>query len=1076
MNIFGKITYFFITNKKLSLLILIGIVVWGGISFVIIPKQYNPDIVAPSFSIEVDFPSATVDEVYNLVTKPLEDVLNEIPSIDNIYSKSVHGGRSIVVVEFFVGENLEESMIVLRQKISSRIDLSPLGVSKPVITSIDPEDLPIKTLALYSDQIDSVELRKRGFQLRQDLRLIDGVSVVDVFGGQKREFKIVLNLLKMQQSQTSLDEIQNVLARTSLLKDLGLIKAPHQYFHVETEEQATTVEDIENIIVASNFERFLRVKDIATVVEGVQERDSYVHYIKKESSYEDSVFVAISKQKGVNIVTVSKEIDQRLKELMTFKSYLKEVNVDVVKDEGRVADEEISRLIVNLIQAICIVFIVLLIFLNYRAAIIVALSIPLTLLTVIGLGNFFGYTLNRITLFALILSLGLLVDSATVVIENIVRLKNKGKDKAKEVLIPKAVAEVGAGLFLSTLTTVLAFIPMAFVTGMMGPYMGPIPFFVSCALIVSLVFAYTLNPWLAYVFYADKNISNVERKCGFICQILKNLLLVYQRSLELLFSSRRRRIVLLVSCFIVLVIIMAFPVVKLLRFRMLPKADREQVFVYLDLDRGTSIERSKGLSDRVVDVLKKEKNIKSIQSFVGIAPVLDFNGLFRGVSDRQESHTITLKLNLSHPDSRRISSEKLAYNFRKILDKEFGSVKDLKFMIVEDPPGPPVRSTFYVKIKSENPELLYRVADDLQARIEGIEGVEDIDQSAMESNKKFLLYVDKKAAAKSKVSVDSISKELETIFSGRVIGVYHSDYNLEQEYIVMRLSRDVRDNIDDLNQILVANTLGNYIPVSRFVKVMKTVQEDVIVNDDRERTVYIKGEMAKRSVTYAAIDLLKILFDYNIKNSQIQVKKAGLLSVEYLVDGKDELNIEIGGEWDLTVKVFRDLGLAMLVAMILIYFVLVAQFKSFLIPVLISATIPLALIGVIPGFALLFVLGRVYFSATSMIGVIALAGIVVNNAIIFIECVKHVLPQHDSLKDALMDAGVTRMRPILLTSVTTILGSLVIASDPVWSGLAWSIIFGLSLSSLLTLVIFPVMLFEFFDGRWRESEFFGIRQ
>ena len=1066
MNLYGKITEYFIRNKKLSLLILLGIILWGGISFFVMPKQYNPDIVAPAFAINVDFPGATVDEVYHLVTNPMEDAFNEIPEIENIYSKTIHGGKSSVIVEFFVGEDLQMSMITLRQKISSRLNLAPLGISQPSIVSIDPEDLPIKTLALHSDKIFPIELRKIAFKLKEELKHVDGISLVNIIGGRRREIQIILDPLRMQNTKTSLNEIEGALSSTSLLKDLGLIKTKENYYHIETREQATTVEDIKNIVITSNFEQYLRIKDVADVVADEQEHENYVGYFKKGLDFNDAVYIAISKQKGKNIINVSKELDKKLKYLRARRPYLSGVNIDVVKDEGRVADEEISRLVTNLIQAICIVFVVLLSFLNYRAALIVAFSIPITLLTVLAVGNFFGYSLNRITLFALILSLGLLVDSATVVIENIVRNKKSRPQSPKEKLIPQSVAEVGTGLFLSTLTTVLAFIPMLYVTGMMGPYMGPIPFFVSVALIVSLLFAYTLNPWLAYVFCKDTIESGIEKKCGVVCRMSQWTLSAYKNILNALMEKRKNRRMFLGSCIFVLVIVMIFPVVKLLRFRMLPKADRQQVFVYLDLDRGASIENTDLIAKRAVNILREEGEVKSIQSFTGTPPVLDFNGLFRGVSNRRGTHQITLKLNLIHPKERTLPSEKLALIFRERLLTEFGDDQGVKIKIVEDPPGPPVHATFYVKVKSDDIRLLNLAVKEFEKKVKGIREVKDVDISSAEAHDKYVLFIDKKAAARAKINVDSISKELETIFSARVIGIYHSDYNFEQEYVVLKLKRDLRDSIKDLDQIFITNDLGNHVPVSRFVTVKKQAQEDVITNDDRERVIYISGEMGERSVAYAAIDMLKILHNFKMPEMVSKLSKFSLLGAEYGIGKGQNLKVEIGGEWDLTVKVFRDLGMAMMVAIVLIYLVLVAQFKSFIIPALILGTIPLAMIGVIPGFAFLFYTLGVYFSATSMIGVIALSGIVVNNAIIFIEHTKQIASKFDSLKEALLDSGLTRMRPILLTSITTILGSLVIASDPVWSGLAWAIVFGLSLSSVLTLIVFPTLIYEFLGERW----------
>lgn len=1069
MNIFGRISRYFLENKQLSILILVGIILWGGLSFAIMPKQYNPDIVAPAFMISAEFPGATVDEVYQIVSKPLEDVLNELPGVENIYSRSIHGGRAETVVEFFVGEDMHESMIQLRQKISSRLDLRPLGVTDPFIATIDPEDLPVMTLVFYSDTLDAIALRKRAFALRDRLKTIAGISLVEVAGGRIREFQILLDPEKMKQTKTSLSEIGSALEGTSILNDMGAIKATEDYYRIETQEQVITTSDIEDIIIVSNVDQVLRVKDVASVVEREKETDDQYGFHTKASSIDNPVYMTFAKKKGENIVSVCRDIRERLVALQGYSPYFKDVSYEIVKDAGRVAREQINGLVINLIQAIVIVFVVLLSFLNHRAALIVACSIPITLLVVFAIGNLFGYTINRITLFALILSLGLLVDSATVVIENIVKNKRRFPDMPKDEVIPRSVSEVGVGLLLSTVTTVLAFIPMLFVTGMMGPYMGPLPFFVSTALLVALVFAYTLNPWFASILCKD-TIETVEAPhCGFICRLLTAGRETYSRVLDTLIKNPLKRRLFLVISFLLLLIVLSFPVLRLLRFRMLPKADREQMFVYIDLDRGTSFERTAAEAKRFIAALKPEKDITSIQSFVGVPPILDFNGLFRGVSSRRAPHQITLKLNLTHPDTRSATSEELARRYRQRVYERAEDIPDARITIVEDPPGPPVRATFYVKVKSEDPQLLQQVTYDLEKKVRQIAEVKDIDVSLLEDHKKYVLSVDKVAAAHSKISVKTITQELETIFAGRMIGVYHSDYNYEQEYIILKFERDLRDAIEDLDSVYVVNAVGNHVPVSRFVRVKEVPQEDEIRGDNRSRVAYISGEMGRRSVTYAAIDLLKLLYTYSVPGHESERTGFSLLQADYIVDQKKPLSIEIGGEWDLTVKVFRDLGTAMLVAIILIYLVLVAQFKSFLLPFLIMITIPLALVGVFPGFWLLFVLGRIYFSATSMIGVIALAGIVVNNAILFIEYTMQAAVQHPDLRETLLDAGMTRMRPILLTSITTVLGSLVIAMDPVWSGLAWAIVFGLSLSAILTLIVIPVLIYEFLGERWFEK-------
>lgn len=1066
MNIFGKACSYFVINKKLSLLLFIGIIFWGSLSFVFTPKQYNPEITAPAFNVIVDFPGATNHEVNELVTKPLEDVIHEIPGVDEIFSQSHHGGRAIVTVQFDVGEDFDTAKIRLRQRISTNMDLSPLGITNILIQTIDPDDIPVLAYAFYSDTLKPEELRKRVIQIKDQLKLTENVSHTKIYGSFKSEYQINLDPIKLKESKTSTTEVSTALNNSSLLRVLGVIKDKTTYIPIETTGAVKNISDIEDIVIVSNVDQKLKIKDIAKVTKGYVEDDLFVrHYVKnKNHKYPNAILLSLAKQKGANITVVTENIKNKLKKLEKESKLFKNLSVDLIRDEGRVANEEISGLTINLIQAIAIVFIILFYFLNVRAAIIVATTIPVTLLTVIGIGNLAGMTINRITLFALILSLGMLVDSATVVVENIVRNKMENPDWSKLRLITTSVSEVGMGLFLSTLTTVLAFIPMKFVTGMMGPYMGPLPFFVSAALIVSLVYSYTIVPWLASLFCKyDENVQS-KSKNGFSQKIAEKFMVKYKAFITNILNHRKNRIKLLAVSFFLVMIVMTFPIFKLLRFRMLPKADREQIYVYLDLNNGTNINQTLNISDMLVDHLKKHSEIKSIQAYVGTPAILDFNGMFKGSQFRQGTHQATLKLNLTHPDNRKLKSEELAVIYRKMIREKLVNQPSIKFQIVEDPPGPPVQSTFYVKVKTKDEHLRKQVTLDLAKMVSKIKGVEDIDTTVPEDLIKETLVVDTEKAALSQVSTANIAETLSVLYTGKVIGVYHDDQNLEQVHITLKFPKEYRDDIKDLNDIFVINRFGNPVPVARLLKTEIQKASQPILNDNRELSYAISAEMENRSITYAAIDLLKKLYDYNF-SGKLKRSDFSLFGTEYKTQDGETLKIEIGGEWEMTLEVFRDLGLAMMIAIILIYLALVAQFRSYLVPVLILGTIPLALVGVFPGFAFLFTVSNIYFSATSMIGVIALAGIVVNNAIILLEYINQLLDQKVEFKEAIIQACTIRMRPILLTSMTTILGSLAIAGDPVWAGLAWSVVFGLSLSALLTLVVFPTLVYSFYHKK-----------
>ncbi|MFH1356566.1 MAG: efflux RND transporter permease subunit [bacterium] len=1063
MNVFGSLCKNFVVNEKLSLLLFIGITLWGIISFTLTPKQYNPEITAPAFEITVGFPGHTAQETYELVTKPLEDVVQEIPGVDEIYSQSHHGGQSIVTVLFDVGKDFDLSKIRLRQRLDTNLNLKPLGVENILVEAIDPDNLAIMTLGLFSDTLDPVSLRKQAFEIRNELKKVNGTSVVAVTGGRQREFSITLNPEKLKETKTAITEVAQALNNSSLLRVLGTIKNTETFQTIETTGTVQNITDIENIVVTSNVERSLKIKDIATVTIDTVEDDSYVNIYSKNKETKHAVLITIAKKKGENISNITQAIEDKIKVLQSKTLLLNNINLDILRNDGRVANEEITRLTGTLIQAICIVFLVLFAFLNARAAIMVAITIPLTLLTVFGIGHLAGYTINRITLFALILSLGLLVDNATVVVENIVRNRRENPDWDKVKLITLSVSEVGTGLFLSTLTTVLAFLPMKFVTGMMGPYMGPLPFFVSTAIIVSLVYSYTIVPWMASVFC--KNTGPQESKQNRFTKIFARFMRAYTNVITNILSSAKKRKRVIFVCVILVCLVMTFPALKLLRFRMLPKADREQMYVYLELNLGTSIEQTYQVSKKLAAHLTQENNIKSVQTFVGTKPILDFNGLFKGASHRKGTHQASLKLNLTHPDSRESTSEDLALVYRAniatFLKKHPGSA----FQLVEDPPGPPVRATFFVKIKGSNRELIEKTALDLKDKAQHISELKDLDTSVPEAMTKYTLRVNTEKAAFSKVSTASIAKTLEVLYQGSIVGIYHDDSNREQEYIVLRFDKKHRENISGLNNIMIINDVGNPIPVNRFLEITKTPTNNIILADNREPVVYLSGEMGARSVTYAAIDFLKLLYNYTPPVSDLKRTSLSLMEARYEAANNNWLKIEIDGEWKMTLEVFRDLGLAMGIAILLIYLVLVAQFRSYLIPLLISATIPLALVGVFPGFAFLFLTDRVYFSATSMIGVIALSGIVVNNAIILLEYIMISLDKGTNLKEAVISACSVRLRPIVLTSLTTILGSLTIASDPVWSGLAWSIVFGLSLSAVLTLIVFPTLIYHAYEKK-----------
>jgi multidrug efflux pump subunit AcrB len=1073
MNI-SKLTEFFLKNARISLLVTLGLSIWGVFSFFLTPKQYNPRIVAPAFRIYIEYPGKSREDILEQITKPLESLIADIPEVEDVYSVTKNGGYAVLTVNFFVGEDSEKAKITLTDRINSKLNLAPLGIRPPLISSIDPDDVPILSLAIQSNEKSPSELRRFAFKLKEQLTSIEGATNFEIYGGRKKELLIELNTEKLNQKNISSNEIISSIQKQNSYLESGNVKTENKYYPVEVLGEISSEEELKNLNVVISDYGSIKLSEVADVKESISEIEEYIRHISKNKDQlveiDDIVLVSVAKNKKANISTVSESIEIKLNELKKNQLIPNDIRIEIVSNEGRVAKTEINGLITNLFQSIIIVVIVLVLFLNIRAAILVAISIPLTLFTVFGIGYLAGQNINRITLFALILSLGLLVDNATVVIENIVRrlqLKKQGESKA-EVII-QSVEEVGIGLLMSTVTTVLAFIPMAFVTGMMGPYMGPIPFFLPVALIVSLFLSYTINPWMAYLFLEVKTSEITNQWFGKIKNWVSRILDFYKKFLHSVITKKNFRNRTLLIILVLVILSLLLPATALVKFRMLPKANREQFFIYLDLKEGSSLEETFKVAKEIEKEVLKEDIVIKTDTFVGTPPILDFNGLFKAVQFRRSSHQATIRVAFNKIDERKITSEEFVLKIRERLFVKLNSIADKAVLkLIEDPPGPPVLSTFLVRVQSENEELNDKLAIDLSNKIKGISEVVDIDTSVNEESESIQIQIDKERASKSRISVDTITSTISTYYSGSIVGIYHNKEALEQEFIRVRMDKKQRKDWATIKKIFLHNDLGIKVPLQEIVKIQFIKTKSPILRENRKTTSYVYAEMGNRSVTYAGIDLLKILWYYTGVSNELTPIKTSLFGVNYKTKEGNEIEISIGGEWELTLEVFRDLGIAMGFAIFMIYFVLVAQFASFREPIIILSTIPLSLVGVLPGFMILYSLIGLYFTATSMIGVIALAGIAVNNSIILLEYLNSLKEQNIPLEEALLEAGVTRFRPIMLTTITTILGSLTIISDPVWAGLAYALVFGLGISSLLTLVTFPA-LYQILKGRdWKK--------
>ncbi len=1071
LGLAGKMASLFVKNKELNILVMLFIVAWGVGSFILMPKAYNPDIVAPAFTITTSLPGANAQQVQELVTRPMEDAISELPNVDQLISHSFDGGQAATMVQFKVGTPAENAKISLSQKLKDNMFQKPIGASDPSMTTLDPDDVPIISIALTSDVRSPEALRSLAFNLADQLKLVDGTSKVVVVGGLSNNLQIELNAEKLSQYHLAVSDVIGMLNASNGIYTAEPLKNDGDTETLRINGSITSIDDAAHVVLIPNQDKPLTLGDVATITQGPGEITSNVHVAEKNSDPKNAAYVTIAKIKGANISSVTSAVREKLA-IVQKQSQFSSVNFSIMRDDGETAHDEIFTLTKHLILSIVIVVIILMAFLGIRNSLIVAISIPLTLLTSFGIGLLAGQTVNRITLFALILALGLLVDDAIVIIENVHRTIKNNPGKHKSTLIIQAVDEVGVGVFMSTITILLAFIPMAFVSGMMGPYMSPIPFFVSVTLLVSLFFAFTINPALTGMFSSHK----AEEKENVFVKAIHKVENRYAKLIGDLAKNKRKKNIVLASAAILLFLSLLLPLFRIVQFRMLPKANKEQFYIYLDMPSGTTYAKTNEVSTELEKASLNSKEVTSVESFIGTAPISDFNGLFKGSFMRSQENQSTLKINLTAHTQRSETSEQIALRLRNTLNQEVLMHEGgAKITVVEDPPGPPVRSTFFLKVQGDDQQLLDSTAKDLQQIASNISGIVDLKTSSPQRSIEKQYKVDIEKAGRIGVAPATIVETLHAALSGINVARYQTtltdgDRQAEQQFVILRMQQSDRTDINDLSHITVKSSTGATVPISELLIEQPLAAQSEIATDARQQVVYVSGEMGARSVMYAVFDLFPKLFGYHLSDGSGKITSWSPLGMTYTNTAGQNVDVRIDGEWKLTLEIFRDLGTAMAVALLLIYFVLVIQIRSVVVPLLIMATIPLALIGVLVGFAILGATKGTYFNATSMIGVIALAGIVVKNAIIYLAYLDELKERKMPLVEALMEAGRVRLLPILLTSLTAILGSLTIIADPVWEGLAWAIIFGLSVSTVLTLIIFP-LLYQTFEGKkWEKDQ------
>lgn len=1048
LGISGKIAGAFIQSKLTPLIILASIIL-GLFATFVTPREEEPQIVVPMADVFVQYPGASAEEVEARVTKPMEQLISEIPGVEYVYS-IIRPGSNLTIVRYYVGQNAEASIVKLSTKLSSNYDKIPQGVSQPLIKMRSIDDVPILALTLSSKSkyYSGYELRRIGAELADELKKDKDVSEVSIIGGQKRQVRVTFDPAKLHGYNLSSYQIIQSLQKSNFMLNSGKAQSGNEEFIVDTGGFLKDSNEIGDLVVSTNNLSPVYLKSVADIEDSAQEPVNYVFNYDKQLGTSEAVTIALSKKKGTNATNTA---HRALKKIENLKGNIipSAVDVSITRNYGETAKEKSDELLSHMLIATISVILLIAFFLGRKEAIVVAVAVPVTLALTLLVSFLLGYTLNRVTLFALIFSIGILVDDAIVVVENIHRhFKIEGASIKTAV---NAVNEVGNPTILATFTVVASLLPMAFVSGLMGPYMRPIPIGASAAMIFSLLVAFIVSPWLSYIVLKDTKREGEEDHAK------GKMVEYYKKILTPLIEDRKKRMKSIKIVVGLLLVSMLMIPLKLVQFKMLPFDNKSELQVIVDMPEGTTLEQTAMVTQELGKYIQTIPEVVNYQTYVGTSAPYNFNGLVRHYFLRSGSNEADIQVNFKSKHERHKQSHELAKMMRPDLQK-IGEKYNANVKLAEIPPGPPVISTLVAEVYGPNTEKQVEIASQIKDIFSKIKGVVDVDWYVEAPQNKITFTPDKEKAALNGVGTDAISQTLQTAIGGSSIGLVHFDKEKEPVDIFLRMPLSERADINSLASISVPTQNGNLISLSELVKEQKGIQDKTIYHKNMRRVTYVTGDVAKEieSPVYAVLDMQNIVSKLKLSDGS-KLKQLNIAEA----DREDKYSVKWDGEWHITLVVFRDMGIAFAAVLVLIYVLVVAWFKDFKTPLVIMAPIPLTLVGILPGH-LIF---HAFFTATSMIGFIALSGIIVRNSILLVDFIQLEMKDGNNLKDSVIKAGLVRFRPILLTALAVVVGSFVMLFDPIFQGLAIAMMFGAVVATILTLVVVPVLYYEMFRDK-----------
>ena len=1074
-QIAGKLAHAFI-HSKLTPLFLVASISLGIAAVLLLPREEEPQIIVPMIDVMVSYPGASAKEVETRITKPMERLLWEIPGVEYVYSTS-SPGSSLAIVRFYVGEDEEKSIVRLNQKMFANFDLIPPGASQPLIKPRSIDDVPFLALTLWSPDLDGFQIRRVAAEMRNDLQQIPDISATQLIGGQRRIMQVEPDPSKMAAYGVSATRLNGLLRTENSETHAGIITKDNEAFSVHLDGFFKDTEDLGNLVVGAQNGTPVYLRDVARITDGPEEPTDYVFFApgpaaeakgipipgahappvsggtlsqapgSAGSGIMPAVTITFAKRKGTNAVILSKAVLEKAERFRT-QNFPSSLQMTVTRNYGETAAEKSNELLLHMMIAIISVTILIWLILGFREAGVVAVAIPVTLALTLVVFLLYGYTLNRITLFALIFSIGILVDDAIVVIENIVRHKRmpENKDRPFVNVAVEAVNEVGNPTILATFTVIAAILPMAMVRGLMGPYMRPIPIGASAAMIFSLLVAFVITPWAANHFMRG---SSGGHESG---EVEDRSTRMYRWFMGKILSKDKNQYLFLGLVLVLLLAAFSTVYFKLVIVKMLPFDNKSEFQVIVDMPEGTSLEQTAAATRALAVKLDQIPEITDYVTYVGTASPFNFNGLVRHYYMRSGDNVADIQVNLTPKGDRSDQSHAIARRVRDLL-QPVAAQYGIRMKVSEVPPGPPVLQTLVAEIYGPDYERQIQLAGEIRGMLEKTPGAVDIDWYVEDPQPEMLFHFDRLKASMAGVSIAEAQQAVALAINGSQAGLLHWNREAEDVPLQLRLPLADRSSIDSLNSLRIASASGKLVPLGELGTWEKSVRERNIYHKNLMPVVYVTADVAGReeSPVYPILNMNKKLDELVLPEGY---KLETLTSHQPTFT--DRLAMKWDGEWHITYEVFRDLGLAFAAVLVLIYILVVAWFQSFKTPLVIMAAIPFSLVGILPGH---WAMGA-FFTATSMIGFIAGAGIVVRNSIILVDFIELRLSMGEPLAQAVVEAGAVRFRPMMLTAAAVVVGSAVILFDPIFQGLAISLMAGEVASLFLSRMTVPILFYR----------------